>query len=334
MRTFNVFLLGLLITLTAACQQSEPQASVTGKIGYLERIALTPNSHAIISLYDVSIADKKAELIAEQKIDLKQQQVPVAFELNFASKQIRVNGIYSVRAVIKSNEGKLLWTTDTVYPIDTRVTEQDLGLLRLVKVRAPEQSNTGNPVVLNYQCGEHLIKVSQLNNQLELVLNQTPYQLNRVVAASGEKYQLEQQGMPKIDFWLKGDGAMLVVDGTKESCQLVDDAQANNKLSNSQWYVAQINNMNIMENTKVTVNFSEQKIYGSAGCNQYTADYQATAPEVHLSTIAVTKRACLSAELAEQESRFLTILGEVNRFKIENGTLILDDGQGNSLIAQ
>jgi len=332
-KALHFIILSLFVLLTSACQQNPEESKVTGQIGYLERIALVPGSQAIIRLYDVSIADKKAELVAEQIILLK-QQMPVNFELAFDADALNLNGIYSVRAVIQSKDGKLLWTTDTGYPIDTSQQEQDLGLLRLVKVKASQQSAQGNLLSLDYQCDQQLIKVTQLNSQLEVIVNKTPYLLNRIVAASGEKYQLVQPDLPEITFWRKSNEAVLTIDGEKASCQMIDTQASKNKVSNSNWLVTRINNLAVIENSKVSIHFSEQKIFGSAGCNQYTADYTTKGPEIELSTIAVTRKACFSAELAEQESRFLTLLGEISRFSVRDDGLILEDDTGHSLIAQ
>lgn len=324
-----------MFLFVVGCQQAPEQTVVSGNIGYLERIALLPNSQATISLYDVSIADKKSELITEQTIDLKDKQVPIAFKLTFDADKLKEHGRYAVRAVIKSEQGQLLWTTDTNYPVEANKAEQELGMLRLVKVKSEStQAPSSANAVAYYQCNEFSVQSRMQANQLELAFNNESYTLNRVVAASGEKYQLNAQGQPAIDFWQKGDEAMLTIDGETFNCQVQEQARSGSKLVNTLWQVSQINNQALLENSKVTINFSEQKIYGSAGCNQYTADYQLNAPEIKLSTIAVTKKACMAAELAEQESRFLTLLGEIKQISTDNNTLTLSDGSGNQLIAE
>ncbi|WAJ70879.1 YbaY family lipoprotein [Catenovulum adriaticum] len=336
MKIFKYIATSLLFIFVVGCQQAPEQAVISGNIGYLERIALLPNSQATISLYDVSIADKKSELITEQTIDLKDKQVPIAFKLEFEADKLKENGRYAIRAIIKSQQGQLLWTTDTNYPVESTTSEQKLGMLRLVKVKSPEQSHTSTSItdLTQYQCDELSVQSRLRDNQLELIFNGKSYLLNRVVAASGEKYQLDSAGQPAIDFWQKGDEAMLTIDGETLSCQSEEQSHSDNKLANTQWQVTQINNQALIENSKVTINFSEQKIYGSAGCNQYTADYQLNSPEIKLSTIAVTKKACMAAELAEQESRFLILLGEVKQFTTGNNNLTLLDGSGNKLIAE
>lgn len=351
MKIFKYIATSLLFIFVVGCQQAPEQTVISGNIGYLERIALLPNSQATISLYDVSIADKKSELITEQTIELKDKQVPIAFKLKLDADKLKANRRYAIRAVITSAEGRLLWTTDTHYPVKPNASEQAMGMLRLIKVSSPEQSsqneqknqqnqsnqeNQSNFSSVYYQCDGIGVQASQnMQEQLALVIDGKPYTLSREKAASGEKYQLKQSGMPNLEFWRKGSAqAMLLIDDEKLNCQVLEQTSSDNKLANTQWQVATIYNQPLIESSKVTVNFSEQKIYGSAGCNQYTADYQLSAPEIKLSTIAVTKKACMAAELAEQESRFLALLSEVKQFSLSNHKLTLRDGNGNKLIAE
>ncbi len=92
---------------------------VRGTVTYRQRMALPRNSILNISLVDVSLADAPSTTIAEQKVELGNQQVPIPFEIKFNPNQINSRRRYAVRAEI-SNNGRLLFTTDTNYPVLTQ----------------------------------------------------------------------------------------------------------------------------------------------------------------------------------------------------------------------
>lgn len=93
-------------------------ASITGTVSYLQRIALSPNAVIKVQLLDVSKADAKAEIIAEQTIKANGRQVPFNFELRYNPNVIKKRNRYVVRAEIFEN-GKLQFTNTKTYPVIT-----------------------------------------------------------------------------------------------------------------------------------------------------------------------------------------------------------------------
>ncbi|MEJ2140046.1 MAG: YbaY family lipoprotein [Gammaproteobacteria bacterium] len=91
---------------------------ITGSVSYRERIALGPKAELNLRLEDVSLADAPATLIAEKNMLIK-GSVPVRFELTYDPALISERNSYAVRATIKEN-GRMLFTTDTHYPVLTR----------------------------------------------------------------------------------------------------------------------------------------------------------------------------------------------------------------------
>ena len=112
-----VLLLGLV--LLAGCGNSS-QATVTGTVTYLQRIALQPDAVVTVRIEDVSKADTIAEVIGEQVIQTDGAQVPIPFEVAYDTDQIEENHSYSMRARIEDSAGKLLWINDTSVPVITR----------------------------------------------------------------------------------------------------------------------------------------------------------------------------------------------------------------------
>lgn len=107
---------------------------VTGTVTYLQRIALEPGSIATVVLEDISRADAAATVVAEQVIEIDDQQVPIPFELAADRSELDDRFSYSVRANIAGPDGELRWTTDTVNPVDPAESAVDLGELVMVQV--------------------------------------------------------------------------------------------------------------------------------------------------------------------------------------------------------
>ena len=94
------------------------KAQVTGTLVYRERMALPPGSVAEVWLLDTSLADVPAVEIAYQKIE-DPGNPPIPFMLEYDPQEIREGMQYGVRATIR-HAGKLLFTSDTHYPVLTR----------------------------------------------------------------------------------------------------------------------------------------------------------------------------------------------------------------------
>ncbi|BAN02870.1 META domain-containing protein [Ilumatobacter coccineus] len=115
---------------------------ITGNITYRQRVALRPGGTATITLEDVSIADASSTVIAEQVIELDDQQVPIPFELTADRSDLEERNTYSIRATITDADGRLRWTTDTANPIDSTQSSIDVGDLVMVQVQAPGDDTT------------------------------------------------------------------------------------------------------------------------------------------------------------------------------------------------
>lgn len=112
---------------------------ISGQVAYRERIALQPGSTLTVKLLDISRMGAPSVALAEQTRVLNNEQVPLDFDLSVKEHKLKTNMRYAVRATITDPFGRLAWTTDTVYPVEANVFEQNLGTLKLVRV---EQSDT------------------------------------------------------------------------------------------------------------------------------------------------------------------------------------------------
>ncbi len=90
--------------------------TVTGTVGYLERIALPPGAVMDVRLLDVSKQDVAATQISAQRIAMT--GVPQEFALSYDSAVIDPRFTYSVRADILL-DGNVLFRTTQAYPVLT-----------------------------------------------------------------------------------------------------------------------------------------------------------------------------------------------------------------------
>ena len=96
----------------------EKQAAVSGKVFYLQRIALPPDASLEVKLVDISNQDVPAVTIADDKIT-NPGQVPIPFELQYDPDKIDPRMTYAVQARIEQ-DGKLLFISTQVFPVITR----------------------------------------------------------------------------------------------------------------------------------------------------------------------------------------------------------------------
>ena len=92
---------------------------VTGQITYLEKIALPPQSVALVTLRDVTVENAASTVIAEQRIDLAGRQVPIAFRVTVDRSKLQPQRRYAIRATILGPEQRFLWTSMDVHLVDS-----------------------------------------------------------------------------------------------------------------------------------------------------------------------------------------------------------------------
>ena len=120
-----------------------PNASVSGSVTYLERLALTPGATlVVVEMRDVSYADGPAPLIARQTIS-GPGQVPIKFKVGYNREDIDSRSTYSISARIIESDGRLAFTNDTAYEVVTRGNPDKVDML-LVLVEPPPEMVGGD----------------------------------------------------------------------------------------------------------------------------------------------------------------------------------------------
>ncbi|KGJ90030.1 META domain-containing protein [Colwellia psychrerythraea] len=94
------------------------------------------------------------------------------------------------------------------------------------------------------------------------------------------------------------------------------------------WMVSAIQDKPVIANSKAKLVFSEEnKLSGSASCNNISTSYSSHNSTLKIAPIATTRKMCAPA-LMKQEAIFLQSLSKVKRFQVNNGELSMFDQQG------
>ncbi|HEU4341208.1 MAG TPA: YbaY family lipoprotein [Candidatus Binatia bacterium] len=132
-----VTLLGLVLVGCVApgaemARTSENGGMLRGSVAYRERVALPTDAVVEVRLFDVSVQDIAAPVVAETAIAAGGRQVPIPFELKYDPSKIRKDRTYAVRATIHS-AGRMIFTTDSGHRVITQgnPTRVDLWLVRV-----------------------------------------------------------------------------------------------------------------------------------------------------------------------------------------------------------
>ena len=106
-------------------------------------------------------------------------------------------------------------------------------------------------------------------------------------------------------------------------------------LSGTAWEVLAYNNgkqavVSVLAETKLTAMFGKSgSLTGFAGCNDYNASYNATAPKISIGPVASTRKHCEEpAGVSEQETRYLAALETAATYRVEGSRLELRTADG------
>ncbi len=172
---------------------------IKGALTYRERIALPPDSVAVVELREAA----SVEALAAQRIPLAGKQVPIPFELSIHRAALASGQPYSVRGAIEQT-GQVTWVSAAV-AVDPQQATIDLGMINLQSVQG------GEPEALVWRCGDQVVDTEQIGDKLRLTVGDTHYNLRQVEVASGVQYVAIDDAT--TTFWSKGERARLTLKG-------------------------------------------------------------------------------------------------------------------------
>lgn len=326
---------------------------ITGEITYRERIALSPQSTAIVELRDTSIADAPSTVVAEHRFDTAGRQVPLPFRLTVDRAKLSSRKRYSVRGTIIGPDRQLLWTTTEAHLIDPTAEKTALGTL--VMSRTSSQASTGpagaatDNSTLTAVGNEPGWKLEIGSREIILILN------------NGSTRVVGTKTTPEIS----GDTRRYVsaVDGRPLTVTVVNRRCADNitgmpypasvvvlfggqelrgcggspveLLRGAEWVVESLNNVGVPAGLRGTISFAPNgALSGRSFCNVYAGTYTLTGENLQISPRASTLMACLP-DVGNQERLFNDLLGTVRRFEIAtDGALVLHTSDQRTIKAR
>ena len=115
-------------------------------------------------------------------------------------------------------------------------------------------------------------------------------------------------------------------------------APADSRLNGTGWtltgYVYNGMPSQALTTTKVTLDFgNEGQITGSGGCNHYFASYVLKGTAITIGQAGSTEMYCTTPGVMDQESAYLTLLGQVKTISVEGDRLTLSDAKGTIILS-
>ena len=183
-----------------AATKPDMMISVKGSLAYPARIALPPETRAVVELRDTSVANGR--VVAEQRIDLQGKQVPIPFELTVDRAKLVDGRQYSVRAAFFLR-GRATWVSDPV-AITHQARVIDVGTLDM-------KPYTALAFASDLRCGDQKVTIGFVGNVMRLTAGDQSFDMRPVASASGSKY--EPVGDPSTRLWTKGSEATVAIKG-------------------------------------------------------------------------------------------------------------------------
>ena len=116
------------------------------------------------------------------------------------------------------------------------------------------------------------------------------------------------------------------------ACGISSDVSGED-LVRTEWELISLNGAAPMRGAAVTLNFFEDQLNGTTGCNLYNADYRVDGKMLSVEVYTITVQACLEPEgIMEQEAAYMEILRDVITFGIEKDQLHLETLDGRYLL--
>ena len=191
---------------------------IRGELTYRQRIALPPDSIAIVELRANS---GNGHVVAEWRRTLGGMQVPIRFEMGYDPTKLEASGTYALRGAVFSG-GRPTWVSEP-HPI-TLAHGGDItaGTLMLMPYQVLAFAST-------LKCGERTAQFGigkrDGRDVPQLVVGDRRWDLREAVSASGARYEAIDD--PRTSIWTKGNRATVTVGGeTWPECEMSNGAAA------------------------------------------------------------------------------------------------------------
>lgn len=104
-------------------------------------------------------------------------------------------------------------------------------------------------------------------------------------------------------------------------------------LRNTAWELESLAGNAVLSGTMITIEFSDDQVSGSAGCNHYEGSYQARENSLSVDNVFSTEMGCLEPTgILEQETAYLTALRVATTYQITADRLEMFDEAGAQVL--
>jgi len=103
-------------------------------------------------------------------------------------------------------------------------------------------------------------------------------------------------------------------------------------LNNTSWELYSIGQYSPIPGSTLTIHFEDGQVSGNGGCNSYSGEYRVNGEKLKLERLASTLRACVDPAMMEQETIFMGVLVDAQRFEIVDGQLQIYGSDGEALM--
>jgi putative lipoprotein len=317
-------------------------ASITGTISYRDRIALTNEAVAVVTLEDGSRQDAPATPLALHTIS-DPGQVPIRFAFDYPRAAIDPRMSYILRARI-TDRGRLMFATDTHTPVLTRGAGNEVQLL-LVHVDAtstgpvaPVTAGSGMPLrgMFRYMADAAHFRDCHTNREVPVAMEGAYIEVERAYAKSGIEPGSEllvevtgryldrpamEENISEINLIIDSFNKIL----PDETCT----PQALAELVGTSWKLSELagSRVRLREGTSeayFVLEARQNRVRGHAGCNSFFGGFEAGQGTLSFADLGATMLACVHG--MDTERAFLQALGETRRYEISGLFLSLYDG--------
>ncbi len=103
-------------------------------------------------------------------------------------------------------------------------------------------------------------------------------------------------------------------------------------LDGTSWVLSSYRNTTPIETTIPTIVFKDGEVSGSASCNHYGGSFQVDGDKISFGAMFMTEMYCVDPEgVMDQESVYLEMLGNAERFELSDSQLVIFTVDSESL---
>ena len=106
-----------------------------------------------------------------------------------------------------------------------------------------------------------------------------------------------------------------------------------NDLRGNAWELASLSGNGLLLGTAITIEFTDEGVSGSAGCNHYGGSFQASGNSLTFSDLFWTEMACPEPQgILEQEGEYLAALNDADSYQLARDQFEILDEAGGQLL--